>query len=217
MEHEPTLPEPLRDVEGALRALVPGPGRVDRERIMFLAGRSSVSPPGRSWGRLAWPAATAASLLVSAVLGTLLVLRPDPEVVREIVYVDRPVPAANDHDGKGTNPPGGRGDNLPEPRGEQNVAADRPDDIPVQTDREPPETGRDRWGGSHYLTLRDAVLAGGADSLPVTDYAGGSKSGPSATYLRLRNDLVGEPGDDPYGLDERRSLWNTILNPGENL
>lgn len=60
----------LEPVEQALRTLVPIPSRIDRDRLMYLAGQASVRDAAvlRAGRRWIWPAATAAMTLVSATL-----------------------------------------------------------------------------------------------------------------------------------------------------
>ncbi|HEX3599287.1 MAG TPA: hypothetical protein VHU84_04045 [Lacipirellulaceae bacterium] len=81
-EHEPAEPEltpDLKAIEGKLARLLPASARVDRDRLMFEAGRAAARPerpgyiaePSRLGGRM-WPAATmlmtAASLLLAVSL-----------------------------------------------------------------------------------------------------------------------------------------------------
>jgi hypothetical protein len=75
----------------ALRGLAPRAGGLDRDRLMFRAGRASAP---RSW---AWPLATAASTAAAVALGVLLWARPEPapRVVERVVHLpaERPQPA----------------------------------------------------------------------------------------------------------------------------
>jgi len=79
------LKSELAALEASLAALTPRPSTVDRDRLMFLAGRASGASARRrgpaSW---LWPLATAASLLLAAGLGTLAWLR---EVDQPVAYV----------------------------------------------------------------------------------------------------------------------------------
>jgi hypothetical protein len=87
--------------EATLSAMRPAVAAVDRDRLMYLAGRASAEADERSiastkgWERLRtwlWPCATAASLLLAVGLGAIA-LGPS-QVVERIVYVERerPVP-----------------------------------------------------------------------------------------------------------------------------
>ena len=62
------LPEELKAVETVLRRLTPNAQGVDRDRMMYLAGRASVTSRQNSF-RMVWPISTAALLLISSVLG----------------------------------------------------------------------------------------------------------------------------------------------------
>jgi hypothetical protein len=80
--HEP----PLTDLERSLLTLAPAPPALDRDRLLFEAGRRSAR------GRRLWPCATAALALVSAALGAAVVLRPAPPPVVQVITRDRPAP-----------------------------------------------------------------------------------------------------------------------------
>jgi len=98
--------EELKAFEAALAALVPRGDRLDRDRLMFLAGQASVggilsetaaaegtpgvSPVrGKAHGqdarattrRWAWPAAFSAMTAVAATLLVIVVARPEPQVI----------------------------------------------------------------------------------------------------------------------------------------
>jgi hypothetical protein len=80
----------MKAVEAELAALRPRDDRLDRERLIFLAGRASVA--GR-WGRLsgwAWPASCAGMTAVAATLLVMLLARPEPPVRIVEVLVEAP-------------------------------------------------------------------------------------------------------------------------------
>jgi hypothetical protein len=87
MSEVPPGPE-LDDVEAALRALVPGPSRLDRDRLMFEAG--ALSTRGTPWRHRAWPAAAAVLALSLAGESWLLAIRPAPRDVERLVVVREP-------------------------------------------------------------------------------------------------------------------------------
>jgi hypothetical protein len=79
----------LNKLENALRGLAPVPVQMDRDRLMFDAGRAA-RPAG--WK---WPMATGIVSLIACVLGVCLMLRPEPMVIERTVYVQvpsKPVP-----------------------------------------------------------------------------------------------------------------------------
>jgi hypothetical protein len=91
------MPEPdakdLNELERALAGLLPSAAGLDRDRLMFQAGRTARGP-----GRWRWPAATGAMTAVAAGLGLMLLLRADPEpviVVHNAPVIQSAVPAAN--------------------------------------------------------------------------------------------------------------------------
>ena len=109
----------LKDIEAALASLAPRGDRIDRDRLMFLAGQASVggrtgdvpttsvgmapgvAPRVAPRGRWAWPASLAAVSALAATLLVMLVVRPGPQVVERIVEV--PVPG--EASGKGHSLP----------------------------------------------------------------------------------------------------------------
>ncbi len=81
-------PEPeLTDFERSLAALAPSPGRFNRDRLMYEAGRRSVlnQPRGRLWPALA------ASLAAVAAGQAIALSRPaEPKIVERVVVVREP-------------------------------------------------------------------------------------------------------------------------------
>jgi hypothetical protein len=73
----------LTALESALREMRPKPDTIDREMLMYRAGRAS----GHSW---LWPITSVAATSLATVLGVLLLIRSDPPIIERIVYV--PVP-----------------------------------------------------------------------------------------------------------------------------
>jgi hypothetical protein len=81
------MSEELNALEAGLRQLAPRAPTLDRDALMFRAGRASAP---RGW---AWPLAAAASTLVAVALGMALALRPDPPTSVRVVQVPAPEPA----------------------------------------------------------------------------------------------------------------------------
>jgi len=79
---ESTSDPKITALEKSLTALVPVPGRIDRDQLLFRAGQASVRT--RPW---LWPTSTALLGIVVCVLGTALALRPAPATVERVVYV----------------------------------------------------------------------------------------------------------------------------------
>ena len=85
-------PDPaLAGLEAALAALVPMPGRINRDALLFRAGQASVC--GRRW---LWPGAAAVLGLVAAALGVVIAVRPAPRPVERVLVVRVREPAPPD-------------------------------------------------------------------------------------------------------------------------
>ena len=89
----------LKAFEAALGGLVPADSRLNRDRLMYLAGAAAAAPATRHRAMrfhrlpaLLWPAATAALFLIAAGLGAIVAFR-EPQV--RVVYVDRPSAGSN--------------------------------------------------------------------------------------------------------------------------
>jgi hypothetical protein len=125
----------LNAVAAALTSLKPS-AALDRDRLMYRAGRASVSR------HLLWPLATGASSALAAVLAVVLLARPAPAPVDRVVYVPVPLPQAP----------------IPEPPG---VAKD----APAPTDAPPVALSADPWPATPYARMQDRVLRWGLDGL----------------------------------------------------
>jgi hypothetical protein len=78
----------ITEVEALLRGLKPAAGGLDRDHVLFRAGRASA----RGTGRLGWPALSAVLGLATVALSVALAARPAP--AERVVYVEvvRPAP-----------------------------------------------------------------------------------------------------------------------------
>jgi len=94
------LSEELNEFEHVLSALSPRSSSIDRDRLLFLAGQASVaqSQPQTPHRTRLWQFTTAISSTVAVVLGTMLAVRAEPEVVREMQYVERDVTESSELD-----------------------------------------------------------------------------------------------------------------------
>ena len=138
MPQDPLNDPALDALAGALRGLAPRPGGLDRDGLMFRAGRASAS---RGW---TWPLATAASTAAAVALAVLLWARPEPPPRVVYVQADRPQPPASDGWAPGPDadgPPGGWSHYLQVLeeflRDGLNAVPDPPDQ---PSEREPPPT-----------------------------------------------------------------------------
>ncbi len=69
-------------LEKSLSALVPAPGRIDRDQLLFRAGQASVRPRSRLW-----PTSTALCAVMAAILGTAFAVQSGRSPAERIVYV----------------------------------------------------------------------------------------------------------------------------------
>jgi hypothetical protein len=133
------MPEPLdprlSEVAAALAALAPRPPALDRDRLLFNAGRASAPRP---WF---WRLTAAASTTLAAVLAATLLLRPAPPPVQHTVYVQiEAVP-------------------QPPPKPEPPLAP-----APAESEP-PPAPAFYSWPSTPYTRLEDRVLRWGLDGL----------------------------------------------------
>jgi hypothetical protein len=134
----PQQPDPLdiNELECALKTLRPA-ARLDRDQLLFEAGRASVR---RGWFWQTWSAATTAA---ACVLAAMLLLRGTPEPIEKVIVVQVPQPPA-----AGTT----------EPESRSPLAA-------LPTVEPGPEVSG--AAALSYWQLRDKVLRWGIDSLPA--------------------------------------------------
>ena len=188
-EHEKYEPDEMTAqeqsaIERALATVAPAPPRIDRERLMFLAGAASATAesqnategvpysadlrPLTSGADWRWPAATVALAATSLALAIALLIRPTP--AERIVYVAQPVRAAD-----------------------QAI----PEDKTVRPSSEVPQiaqatTGKLALAASvpqhNYLRSRDVALRLGLDALGTLP-SGGDSDEPSPTYRSLLESL----------------------------
>ena len=238
---EEDLPPDLKAIEAELASLSPRTDRLDRERLIFLAGQESVLAKGGMKGtvpfslrenrdsplrenrdspRLFWPAAFAAMTTVAATLLVMLLLRP--ETPAEVRFVEVPAESPGDRD----LAPDGK---LP---------ARPPEDRPVEPSPEPREpsaepaprsslfasvgwdwlqlSDRGQLGPeASYPRLLDKVLKEGIDDWPLPAPVGGARRASAPVpYRELLNQELGKPASNSSGPD--RPLINTLLYPGAN-
>ena len=164
MSQEHVSPDPeLKTVESALGALKPSPSRIDRDRVMFLAGQAAARR--RSIGYRTWVAVAASLGLVSLVEAGMLARRP--EVVERVVYVTRP-------------------DISPDTAPPDRLMAER--DVPT----EPRRSGGDfALAKRTHDALTAQLLRDGLDALPAlpTSSWGGHGPSPVSSHQLLKEEL----------------------------
>lgn len=207
MSHEQT-DEPLdRESERLLHRFAPLAARLDRDRILYLAGQASVEIPAAVTpaavapaaiapaprNRIAWfwPASTAAMTCVSAALMLVLLSRPAP--VERIVVRDRivapPAPSA------AVAPIAA---SVPKKRSDDLSPTENP--LLVAIERIAKSSSPDS-----YLRARNLALAQGLDAWePPVQHGGGGPVGPSS-YRDLREQLL--PQQSAARAASRASFW----------
>jgi hypothetical protein len=125
----------LNDVAAALAALAPQPPALDRDRLLFKAGRASAPRP---WF---WRITAATTTSCAVVLAAVLIFRPIPAPTDRVVYVQVAV-----------QPP------QPEPP-KQEIKTPT-----VTVESEPPEPAYS-WPTTPYTRLEDRLLRWGLDGL----------------------------------------------------
>jgi hypothetical protein len=184
MSHEHEQPG-IEPVERLLVGAAPVPPRIDRDRLMFLAGVASATPGSagaspsqappshlqrRAW---LWPVSTAALAATSLILAMALLVRPAPP--ERIVYLDRPA----------TNPISPPAPRTPEQPSISVAVARRPEpsDLPA----------------NNYVRSRDVALRLGLDALGSHSTSGGDS--PAPTYRTWLESFVppqpNSPGPTP--------------------
>jgi hypothetical protein len=219
---EEDLPPELKAIEAELASLRPRTDRLDRERLIFLAGQQSVVggqiSTAKHAGRWAWPAAFSAMTAVAASLLVALLVRGEPPVEVRIVKVPveaggngevvpsphTPVPPG---EGPRVGPPQENPERLPEPGAGSGLFALVGLDWAQLYDRDrlSPETS--------YPGLRDRVLREGVDSWPAPSPGANVKPASAPVpYRKLLNRVLGTPQSDEPVPD--RPLLQTLLYPG---
>lgn len=130
-----SLDPQLNDVAAALAALAPQPPALDRDRLLFHAGRASAPRP---WF---WRISAAATTSCAVVLAAVLILRPVPTPVDRVVYVQVAVPPPQ---------PAPPKEDVPTP--------------PPPSESEPSEPAYS-WPTTPYTRLEDRLLRWGLDGL----------------------------------------------------
>ena len=195
-KHDKPDSDALGPVEQTLASFVPAGPRLDRDRLMFLAGKASaanqepaarseqpgatVHLPAQRRVRWFWPASTVVLAATSLVL--LLALVDRPSAPPQIVYRDRPVPTTAE-------------ERLDRP------AVAPPDEgfIVRPALWQPPAIPQD-----NYVHTREVALRLGLDALGTVPISAAAPA-PALSYLQLLDSLV--------PTDERQSPVVSPLPP----
>ncbi|MBN2477645.1 MAG: hypothetical protein JXB62_23760 [Pirellulales bacterium] len=216
------LPAELKAFEARLASLTPCAGRLDREALIFEAGRASVLPGGgRSASgvlrrlRWSWPTAFGAMTTVAAALLAMVLMRPEPSVVVRYVRVPpdkRATTQASDErhgseagpsqrSPNGTAPPVLVRDDPREPGQPEGEGSDRPRVLSPR----PATILATVWFPGHKLEMTslrrrelEAMLAQDIDIPLSTAKAsvgdgGSERAAASQPYWQLRDELLRDP------------------------
>ena len=174
--------EPLDEFEQSLASLQPSGSGVNRDQLMFLAGRQSAQP-APTWAGVSarlWAASTMISSAAAVVMAVLLAVRPQPQPQTIVKYP--PAPAAE----------------TPSPQPAQYVVAPSRDTGSDQ-DAAPPVAS--------YLRLRNQALTMGVDALPLPSRPLQASNEKLATYWNASRELRGEAfSSKPRPTEVRKSL-----------
>jgi hypothetical protein len=220
---EADLPPELKAIEAELAALRPRSNRLDRERLIFLAGQQAategkIDPVYRHTARH-WPAGFAAMTAVASVLLVMLLIQAQAEPRTEIKYVEVPVKSVaggQDTDLPSSPPERGPVDRspgspepTPEPASRPGLLASAGFGWLLLADRT--RLGQD----APYPRLLDRVLREGIDTweLPVSTAGPAGASAP-LPYRELRDRLLGK--QTPERARPDHSLMHTMPNSGAN-
>jgi hypothetical protein len=147
---EKRLNEELAAVEAALTSLKPAASGVDRDRVMFLAGRASVaySPIPRQYRKTQWlwPCTTAVSLLLAIASSGMLFLRGTTMGEKQAAHVKSDMTQTVE--------------NIPQPLWYEHTQKETPE---VKRPRPSSERGNMPMD---YLSLSMLVAEKGVDALP---------------------------------------------------
>lgn len=173
----------LQALEAALASLAPRPAAIDRDRLMYEAGRASVSTVQMvTHGRWAWPAAFSAMSALAASLFLVLMLRP-PVVVERVVQAQ-----VVEEEREGEEATGRGGDKVQDRSGlPRAVELARGDE--EAKGRETDEVHHEETPGRSYLDLRDRVLAMGIETWQPLRSLAAAESPRPATSRELLMEL----------------------------
>jgi hypothetical protein len=198
MSHEHEQPEELKAVEQSLAAFAPAAPRLDRDRLMFLAGAASASasapasaqasgrreppdghesPGGQTIGqltlpaRLLWPVTSAALAATSLALAVVLVTRPTPP--SQVVYLAPPA-AEVPHRAIPTAPTVARHQPQIDPASPILASRQSASSVPAE----------------NYVRTREVALRLGLDALGDLSGGGSGSGSPTPTYRSLLESLT---------------------------
>jgi hypothetical protein len=195
MDHrkdQPPLSDPplalgaeAQEMEAALRQFAPRALHLERERLMFLAGRAAAEAEAPARSRWRWQAATVGLGAVAASLALALGIQLTRPPVERIVYRDRPVPQIVVQPAP-----------APPPFEQPAIVATT---TVVDAERQTSSPWWPSLAEENVLKLRNVVLRWGVEALPTS---GAAKASPSSqpTSVELWQEFRGPLGANPPSL-----------------
>lgn len=200
MAAEEHLSEDAGDFERALATLNPCVRGVDRDQLMFLAGKMSAeqAPALAGSARWLWPAATVTSTFAAAVLGVLFAaqigrepVRERTDIVQELVADDEEAPPEDLAD----SPTDGAGQETLEPM---------PDADPDG------QLADGRSAQPHYFRLQRTALTDGVEALPLPSHSASLDAESPVSYWQSTQGLR-EGRANKYPGRDSNLLNNTLF------
>lgn len=187
----------LQAFEAVLASLQPTTGSLERDRLIFEAGKAAaeteLAGPTRAAAQWLWPTVSAVMTTSAAFLLVALVWNSGPVAVKAPTNAERETP--NQDIGEIARPTSPSG---PKSIGDPN---DQDDDAPIRTLASLLSGSHDARGVSSasYLHQREILLAFGGDGLPKFKTSPSAKSGHSNTRVSYM-DLLDELTLESHGL-----------------
>lgn len=196
-------PAPDEAMGNLLAHFAPAPLAVDRDRLMFLAGRAEALAEAAS-ARPAvatlhvWPWLTLLSTAAAVVMAVLLWQQPSERVI----VVERPAtektPAVDEKEARSVQP-------RTQP---SNV-------LTAQAEAAPPEAASWESTQANYVLWRERVLREGVEALAQVEPSGAGGVAEPATQRELLREFYGPAARQQSSLSARNEWWNQWLNPGD--
>lgn len=162
----PAEPQNIEQLLGTFAARAP---RVDRDRLMFLAGRAAAESEARPTAARTpwyWPASTLASTSVALILAVTLIVRDERGASRpDTTARSSPLPAASSETNSDAS-------DSPRAEGPAEIAP------PLVAQREAPNDSSLSSSAVEAIRWRELALREGVDALPIATESASSSASP---------------------------------------
>ena len=193
MSREERLDANLKSFEAQLASLIPRTDRLDRERLMFQAGRQTIRT-SRVSPRV-WPAACGLSTTAALVMLVALLMQPEPQVV--VKYVEAPAKV-----------------DTQEPDPQQKETITPPESSLMATVGL--DSSANRWRGKSLYWQRVERALNSEPDWPAQPVSASETFRATAPvpYRELRDRMLKEPASNGSSLDGPSDDFSILLNPG---